>query len=79
MIDREEFEIRLKSIFDWKRFCTNDPMTCLVMADEQKILEMRTLMSSCTARIDFYLTEWDNAQTDQEKMAVVGSVRGSLY
>ena len=78
MIDREEFEERLKSIFDWKRFCTTDPLTCLVMADAQKITEMQNIMSSCTSRIDFYLTEWDNAQTDQEKMAVVGSVSGSL-
>jgi hypothetical protein len=78
MITREEFELILKQTFDWKRFCTNDPLTCLVTADEQKILEMQNIMSSCTSRIDFYLTEWDNAQTPEAKMAVVGSVQGTI-
>jgi hypothetical protein len=78
MIDREEFEIRLKEIFNWKRFCSDDPMTCLVMADEQKILEMQNCVSSCASRVSFYLNEWDSAQTDEDKQTVVGSVVGTL-
>lgn len=76
--DREEFERRLKSTFDWKIFCGDDPMTCLLMGDTQKLDEMKSFVSSCTDKISYYLTEWDNASTKEEKQSIVGSVRGTL-
>jgi hypothetical protein len=72
---REEFEKRLCSIFCLlKNVNTDEILVAILKNDTQKLDEFRTMQTTCEQSINFYLTEWDNAPTPEQKAAVVASV-----
>lgn len=72
---REEFEILLKRLFNWASMInTTEVLAALVTNDEQLLIEYEIMINDAQERIDFYLTEWDEASTPEEKQAVVESV-----
>lgn len=75
-LTREQFEERLKVIFNpCSRFSIKDVLHALVMDDQAYLDLYRTCSQQCQARIDFYLTQYDNAA---DKQTVIGSVTGDL-
>ena len=74
-IDRTEFKKRLDSLFDWKTSINlSEVLGALLDNDTQKINEFKTKKSTKKQKIDTYLAQWDAAETQEAKDAVVGSV-----
>ena len=78
-ITRQEFESLLKQIYNPQVFTDSFQSFESVMTnDKEKMDIILTRYLRAQGRIQFYLTEYDNAPTDPEKDAVVGSVDGIL-
>ncbi len=76
---REQFEALLESIYYSQVF--NDifaAFEALFTNDKTKLDFFLTRYLRAQGRINFYLTEWDNAPNQPAKDAVVGSVDGDL-
>lgn len=72
---REEFEANLKSIFNWKEICDpSEILCCLLLNDEEKLKEFRTKISASQSNINDYLSKWDSASSQEEKMKIAGSI-----
>lgn len=75
-VDREEFVIRLKNIFNpCSGKFVEESLHALLTNDLVKIDDMKKRMSDCKDKIDSYLKKWDEAKTEEEKRRVVGSVK----
>jgi len=73
--NRRQFEKRLKNLFSWKeKYSTEEIIEALIANDTQKISEIQTEMIANNQKIDSYLTQFDNATTDEEKIGVISSV-----
>lgn len=81
MISREIFKERLEDIFNshegMKDIC--DTVKCLLLNDKDKIANYRLAWKKRQKVIDDYLKQYDEAETDQEKMAVIGSVKTEKF
>lgn len=76
----EEFENRLKKIFCYT--CQYDLKHCvaaLLSQDTEAIAEMQAVKAQMEACIADYLTRFDAAETDEARMAIVGSVKATDY
>ena len=75
-IDRKEFKKRLDRLFDWNTETpTSEILEALIDNDTDKINEIKSLKTAKNQKRDSYLTQWDAAQTQEEKDIVVGSVK----
>jgi len=72
--DREEFEKRLKSIFDWKIRVSVDDVMGYIAANGSMNEAHQSVINSCNALVADYLAQWDAVTTHEEKAAVVASV-----
>jgi hypothetical protein len=74
--DRNEFEKRLKYIFNIEEyFKTQDIINALAKEDRLKKKKYIDMLEKLQKRIDDYLAAWDVATTYEDKRAVVGSVK----
>jgi len=77
--DRDEFEKRLKSIFKRENVDTEyEMLEAIIMNNTEKLDEYRTEITTAQAKIDNYLSEWDSAKDNTERMNVISSVNPSL-
>lgn len=79
-MERTEFENRLKQIFCYT--CQYDLKHCvaaLLSEDTEAIGEMQAVKAQMEACIADYLNRFDAAETDEDRMAIVGSVRATDY
>lgn len=80
MIDRNEFELRLKQIFCFT--CLFDTKACvkaLIDTDTEQLSAIQAVKTKMEGCIADYLTRWDNAEDDAARMAIVGSVQSTDY
>jgi len=72
---REDFEKKLRQIFDYRYW--HPTVTCvdaLIRNDVEALSEINDCISSCESKINNYLTLYDAASNDQERLDVIGSV-----
>lgn len=75
MITRNDFESRLKNIFDWTKWHQiSDVLKALVTNDTIYLTTCTNTINQCISSINGYLSQWDAATTDAQRMAVLGSV-----
>ena len=74
-MDRDEFKRRLESIFCLlKTYSTCEILITILKNDTEKLDLLRTEQQALDQKVNMYLTEWDNAPTPEQKMAIVASV-----
>jgi len=79
MITRQDFQNTLEQIYNYGNYYSlYKVQEALLINNENFLLEVRQCRLNCLDRIDYYLNEYDNAPTEEAKMAVVGSVTGVL-
>ena len=74
--DREEFEIRLKNIFNtYEKNFDRKALKAILMQDSSEMQNMRNKISASETKINDYLSQWDAAPDIESRRRVVGSVR----
>ena len=78
-ITRQEFENLLKQIYNPQVFTNSfESFVNIFTNNKEQMDTILTRYLRAQGRIQFYLTEYDNAPNDESKDAVVGSVDGIL-
>jgi hypothetical protein len=76
---RQQFENLLKSIYNSQVFTDSFEVFLAIYTNDKTLMDsFITNYLRAQGRINFYLTEWDNAPDQPAKDAVVGSVDGIL-
>jgi len=76
--DRDEFDRRLKSIFDQDMYSQEFIVTALkalLINDQDEITKCKEKAEASNSKIKMYLDEWDAAKDKKTKEQVVSSVR----
>jgi len=74
-MDREEFSKKLDQLFCWScKHSTIELMNALLANDTEALDVIRQTKVSLDARKQSYLDSFDAANTEEDKMVVVGSV-----
>ncbi len=77
MNQREKFQNDLKNIYMWAReYSYFDCLNAMLSNDESMLNEIKDCKSKMDAQITYYLNQYDQASTDEQRMAVIGSVTG---
>lgn len=75
--DRDEFEARIKSsLCGIKAFPQENIMQALVSNDSDYLTRVNQAVSHCESKVAQYLSDWDNAEDEEARRVVVGSVKG---
>lgn len=74
VITREDFENRLGVIFDSDFIPDPQDVMKSILGDAQARARIQAVVDAKAAKVNGYLTQYDNAATDEAKAAVVGSV-----
>lgn len=77
--NREEFEKRLKDSFcAFRSNKTERILEALVYEDTEYLDKVKAAKDACDTRIVTLLREWDEAEGEEEKQQVVGSVKTDI-
>lgn len=74
VISREEFENRLNVIFDSDYIPDPQDIMKSILGDTQARARIQAIVDAKAAKVNSYLTQYDNAATDEAKAVVIGSV-----
>jgi len=75
-LDKNEFERRIRRTSCWSEYYSPvEVIEALLDNNQNKLQEIRELRTAADNHCNTYLSQWDNAKTEEEKKSLVGSVK----